>query len=133
DSRLHRYRPGHFDGAPDKDAGPGASSAKRADLALSLRTCGRDRTAARHGAALPAWREPVYPRICRPVQDSRGSCVGRRGNGVSRVSVEIEEDGREMRTGLLAVVVFLGAAWLPAQQNSAEIQALKVQGNVYLL
>jgi glyoxylase-like metal-dependent hydrolase (beta-lactamase superfamily II) len=38
-----------------------------------------------------------------------------------------------MRTGLLAVVVFLGAASLPAQQNSTEIQTLKVQGNVYLL
>jgi glyoxylase-like metal-dependent hydrolase (beta-lactamase superfamily II) len=38
-----------------------------------------------------------------------------------------------MRTGLLTVVVFLGAACLPAQQNSAEIQTLKVQGNVYLL
>jgi cyclase len=38
-----------------------------------------------------------------------------------------------MRTGLLAIVVFLGAACLPSQPNSAEIQTLKVQGNVYLL
>src|SRR5713226_4222965 len=96
-AHFHPDRPEHVERTVDQDAGFGPEAAKRADLAVSVRACGRDRSPPGHGAPLPARSQPVSPRLCRPLQDSRGSRVGWGRNHVSRLPGEVEEDRCEMR------------------------------------
>src|SRR5438045_395209 len=97
----------------------------------------RGRAAEGRRPLVSARRECVPEGIPGSVQASGDRDAGRRGDDVS--GIHRENEAGEVMTkasiALAAAAIAFGASGRPAAQNgaSADIQVLKVQGNVYML